>query len=381
MRNSGAGARILAALGFGALAAAALPPMFALPVLLISVPALLVLVGATPNASVAARRGWWFSFGNNLIGLYWITEAILVEAARYWWCVPLAVPALAATLALSVAFAAGMARLAAPGWPRLLTLAGAWVLGDLARQFIGTGFPWNLWGSVWEFPGALGDVLMQPAALVSIHGVTFATVLLAGLPLLGWRWRAGGLVLLAAWAGFGLFRLAPGLPPGPGIKAVLVQGDIQEGQKWSPALALAIFREHLELTRQGVAEAGAGRKIVIWPETAAPYLIGRDADARAAIVQATGGAPALVGAVRFDAGGKPRNSLFALDGDGAIAAVYDKWHLVPFGEYQPDWFPLPIQIVTRRRICSRGRGRGHCASPAFRRSGRSSATRRSSRPK
>ncbi len=335
----------LAGLGFGALSAAALPPVYALPVLLICVPALLAQIGGASGAWSAARRGWWFGFGLNLIGLYWITEAILVEAARYWWCVPLAVPALAATLALFIGFAAAVARLAAPGWPRLLTLAGAWVLGDLARQFIGTGFPWNLWGSVWEFPGRPGDVLIQPAALVSVHGLTFATILLAGLPVLGWGFRAVGAALLAAWVGFGLARTGTPPPPGPGIKVVLVQGDVPEGQKWSQDLALEIFTRYLKLTHEGVAEAGPGRKVVIWPETASPYLLGRDPAARRYIAAATGGAPALVGAVRFDREDRPRNSLFALTGDGAIAAEYDKWHLVPFGEYQPRWFPLPIQVV------------------------------------
>ena len=112
-----------------------------------------------------------------------------MEAAKFWWLVPFAVPALAAVLAAFIAAAAWVARYAHRGWPRVLALAGAWTLADLARQFVATGFPWNPLGSVWEFPGHLGDVFIQPAALVSVHGLTLATVLLACLPMLGWRWR------------------------------------------------------------------------------------------------------------------------------------------------------------------------------------------------
>ena len=85
-------------------------------------------------------------------GLYWVTEAILFEAARFWWLVPFAVPALAAVLALFTAAATAVARRAPPGWPMALTLAGAWVLTDLARQFVATGFPWNPLGSVGNCP-------------------------------------------------------------------------------------------------------------------------------------------------------------------------------------------------------------------------------------
>ncbi len=63
------------------------------------------------------------------------------------------------------------------------------------------------------------------------------------------------------------------------------------------------------------------------------------------IEQATGGTPTLVGSVRFDERQRPRNSLFAVIDGGAIGGVYDKWHLVPFGEYVPDWLPLPIMVV------------------------------------
>jgi len=331
----------LAALGLGALAAAALPPFHAIPVLLISVPGLLVLLDAARSPLVAARRGWWFGFGHHVLGLYWVTEAILFEAARFWWLVPLAVPALAATLALFIAAACFVARLAPSGWPRVLALAGAWVLADLARQFVLTGFPWNPWGSVWAISGPIGDVFIQPAAWLGVHGLTLATLLLAALPVLGWRWRAAGTALFAAWVALGLIRLQQAVPPQP-LTVVLVQGNVAQGQKWNQDLAVRIFRQYLDLTAQAQV---AGPIVAIWPETAFPGLLDANQPARQAIEQATQGAPALIGSVRYDAQGRPRNSLVAALDGGAIGGVYDKWHLVPFGEYIPDWLPLPIMVM------------------------------------
>lgn len=331
----------LAALGLGALAAAALPPFHAVPLLLISVPGLLVLLDAARSPAVAFRRGWWFGFGHHVLGLYWITEAILFEAARFWWLVPLAVPAVAAALALFIAAACLVARLARPGWRRVLALAGAWVLTDLARQFVLTGFPWNPWGSAWELPGPLGDVFIQPAAWIGVHGLTLVTLLLAATPVLGWRWCTAGTVLLAVWAAFGVLRLQPAIPP-TSLTVVLVQGDVDQGQKWDQDLAVRIFRHYIDLSAQARA---APPFVVIWPETSFPGLLDIDELARRAIEQATGGAPAVVGSIRFDTQRRPRNSLFAVLDGSAIAAVYDKWHLVPFGEYIPDWLPLPIMVM------------------------------------
>lgn len=335
----------LAALGLGALSAAALPPVHAIPVLLISVPGLLALLDGARNAGVAARRGWWFGFGHHLLGLYWITEAILFEADRFWWLVPLAVPATAAGLALFIAAACAVARLAPTGWPRALALAGAWVLADLARQFVLTGFPWNPWGSVWEIPGAIGDVFIQPAAWVGVHGLTLATLLLAATPALRWPWRIAGVAALAVWAGLGLIRLHKPLPPPTALTAALVQGNIPQGQKWSQTLAAQIFRHYLTLTEQGRLQLPPGATVTIWPETAFPGLLQIDQPARDIIQQATAGAPSLIGSVRFDDQQRPRNSLFALTDNGTIAAIYDKWHLVPFGEYIPEWLPLPLMVM------------------------------------
>ncbi len=345
----------MAAAALGALAAAALPPFYLVPVLLVAVPGLLSLIGAAPRARTAFRVGFWFGFGHHLFGLYWITDAILLKAAEYWWFVPIAVPGLSALLAVFIALPCVAAWYARAGWRRAFILAGAWTLADIARQFALSGFPWNPWASVWAFPGAAGDVFLQPLAWIGTPGLTFATVLLAAMPALGRRGWAAGAAGLALWAGLGAWRLRQPGPPARDLSVVLVQGDVQEAQKWSRDLAVGIFRRYLDLTAEGVAKAGGGPKVVVWPESASPFLVDSDPAARLAIAEAanggaTGSTPSLIGAVRFGrrpfaAGERPHNSLIALTGRGAVAGVYDKWHLVPGGEYQPSWIPLPVQLV------------------------------------
>ena len=117
-----------------------------------------------------------------------------------------------------------------------------------------------------------------------------------------------------------------------------------------PALALlslyvSIFRHYLDLTRQAVDQENGHAAVVVWPETASPAQLQTDPEARQLIAEAANGDPALIGAVRFDRSDRPRNSLFALGPNGLIEGIYDKWHLVPFGEYQPEWLPLGIQVV------------------------------------
>lgn len=336
------------AIAWGLASALALPPLHLIPVLALAVPALLRLIAAAPGPRGAATVGLWFGLGHHIAGLYWITEAILVEGARYWWLVPIAVPALAAVLALFLAASCAAARAFPAGWPRVAGLAGAWGVAELARQFVLTGFPWNPWGSVWAIPGVAGDIMLQPAAWIGVHGLTMATVALAAAPALGRRAVIGAVAVLAVWAGLGQWRLTMPMPPAPGLAVVLVQGNVEQGQKWDRGLMAAIFERYLTLTRQALSGV-AGPAVVIWPETASPYLLDRDDAARsmvAAALRRTDGAtvPGLLGAVRFDADRRPYNSLMALDGAGPPVAIYDKWHLVPFGEYTPSWLPLPVEF-------------------------------------
>jgi apolipoprotein N-acyltransferase len=133
--------------------------------------------------------------------------------------------------------------------------------------------------------------------------------------------------------------------PAPGLTVLLAQGNIPLIEKMDRAGALAILDKYLRLTETGLAPIH-GPAVVIWPETASLFDLARDAGGRAAIAEASGGAPVLAGSVRFDEQDRPRNSLIAVTGPGPAAAIYDKTHLVPFGEYQPTW--IPIQILPGR---------------------------------
>lgn len=332
---------------FGAVAALALPPFTFPPLLLIAIPGLLGLIGAARGPGGAFRRGLAFGLAHHLVGLYWVTNAILVQAAEFWWAVPVAVPALALVLALFIAVPCALARAVPAGWRRAAMLAGAWVLGDLARQFVLTGFPWNPLGSTWEFPGLAGLAFMQPAAWVGVPGLTLATLIVAAAPALGRRARAFAASLLLAWVLAGAARLALISPaPDPGITAILVQGNVSEidhRDHWRDrAWAVGVFDRYLALTRQGVAAAGPGRKLVIWPETASPFWVANDPAAAAAIAAAAGGATSLIGAPRQQEPGQDYNSLVALAPDGRVLAFYDKHHLVPYGEYFPSYLPIRL---------------------------------------
>ena len=348
--------QLLAAL-LGALSALALPPFHLVPILLLALPGLLLLLGLRRGGRGAFADGFWFGFGHHAVGLYWITEPILFEAARFWWLVPIAVPILASALGVYVGLTCALARVVAPpGWRRAVALAGFWVLADLLRGIMFTGFPWNPIGSVWAAPGGLGDVMLQPLAWVGAPGLTLATLLLAAAPAFDRRGRVASGVTLALWVGFGVLRVGQALPPAPGVTVALLQGNVSEGQKHDRRFVLDSFNTYLGLTRRAAAEARSQSPgqpvVVVWPETASPFLLDTDTAARGAVVDAAGpGATTLAGSVRFDADERPRNSLLALAGPRTAEGVppplatYDKWHLVPFGEYQPAWAKVGIQLV------------------------------------
>ncbi|MBW4023523.1 MAG: apolipoprotein N-acyltransferase [Proteobacteria bacterium] len=339
---------LLLALVLGLISALALPPTYILPALWISLPGLLWLIGRAPTARQAGLLGLAFGFGLNVVGLYWITDPILLEAAQFWWLVPFAVPGLSLAVGVFIAVPCALAWRARPGLARILVLAGTWTLADLALQFVFTGFPWNDWGTDVAVPGLLGTVLIQPAAWIGNLGLTLAVVFAASLPALGRRGVVASAILMLVWAGAGAARLALAHPAHPKAMIGIIQGDGGVEFASDRTTALALFRRYLRLSAAAVTEAKAedGGRLpvaILWPETASPFLLQTDAGARQAISDAVGpGVSVLAGMLRFGTGDSIYNSMGVVQGPGPLVAYYDKWHLVPFGEYQPAWLPMQI---------------------------------------
>jgi apolipoprotein N-acyltransferase len=367
-----AGRPALWALLLGAASALALPPLHALPVLLLTIPAFLALLD---RATGWKRAAWWgacFGFGHHLVGVYWVTHSLFTDIGRWFWLVPVAAPGLALPLALFAVLPALAGWWLRPGWPRVLGFAGAWVVSELLRGTMFSGFPWNLIGTGWAFH----PVGMQGAALVGTHGLSALTMLLASLASLrGWRPLATGAALLAALLGFGAWRLSQPEPADTGVQLVVVQGNVAQDLKWDADQRRPIFERYLTLTARAAGEAAQARPgrpvVVVWPETASPFLLAQDAEAmRLAAAALPPGGLLLAGTVRadWDAQGRPVrlfNSLVALRAEGGIAATYDKSHLVPFGEYMPLGGVLPIRLVMGGMDFSAGAGPVTLALPGL----------------
>lgn len=360
----------LSAFLLGLVSVLALPPVYALPVLLLTIPAFLTILGKATSWRQAAWLGLWFGFGYNLAGFYWVTHAILTDVAKFFWLVPIAAPGLALPMAVYTIVPAVFAWRVGPGWPRVIGFAGAWVVAEFLRGWLFTGFPWNLIGTVWAFR----PEPMQLASVIGVHGLSLLTVLLAGLPIL--RSRAanfGGLAVLLLWTGFGIWRLEASPPAELPVRIVLVQGNVAQDVKWDASQRLPIFQRYISLTSEATRAAAAAHPdqpvVAIWPETASPFLLAQDPDAiRFASQALPPGGLLLAGTVRAEWNPEGRlaalyNSLVALNPEGQVLGTFDKAHLVPFGEYMPFGGLLPIRLVTGGVDFSAGPGPGALPLP------------------
>ncbi|ACB94702.1 apolipoprotein N-acyltransferase [Beijerinckia indica] len=369
------------AFGAGASGALAMAPLDIAPAMIVAMSAALLLIdGAGPPRSrppfvqtgpAASRKtelksafvaGWWWGTGYFLAGLWWLGAAFLVEADEFAWALPLGVVGLPMALAIFPALGFVLARLVwIPGLGRLFALAAGLGLSEWLRGWIFTGFPWNLYGM------ALGDHLLpaQMVSLVGIEGLTILTILLCAAPALCLASKPWGLQ-----SGNGrLGALAPILVAGTGMGLILLFGFVrlslnptrfvdkvelailQPNQPQGPSFTIdnksAILAHYLSLSAPVMEAARKDdvARVLIWPESAFPFILSRDQEALSLIGSRL--SPNLwlaTGAARLDTDGEPHyfNSLQVIGEGGLLLDNYDKIHLVPFGEY------LPLEAMLRR---------------------------------
>jgi apolipoprotein N-acyltransferase len=303
-------------------------------------PALLALA----VRGLAPRRAAWLALALGTLAHALVWHWIWVVTVRYGhapaW-VGVVAPLLLAVYpgALVAAFGAASAWLRAPG---PFALAALWTAVEHARSFLFTGFPWGSLGYA-QHENAL---LLGLAPWGGVYAVSFASALggfgalaLAAGPRAGRRRALAALAAAAVLHGAGALGREPAEPGAGSLRVAVLQGNIDQGVKWSPDWAERTLEIYEDLTREAAAR---GARLVAWPETAVPGAPdGEPAlEARLAALARETGTALVVGAVglRFDAAGELvafYDSALVYDASGARLERYDKSHLVPFGEYLP----------------------------------------------
>jgi apolipoprotein N-acyltransferase len=320
---------LLLPLAGGCILATGHPP-FSLPWL--ALVGLILGISGILNASDARQsfwRGWTFGTAYFATTLHWIVEPFLVDPVRHGWMAPFALVLLSGGLALFWGTASALSSLffrsrlvRALGWAAILTLM------EFVRSFIFTGFPWALIGTIWvETP------IAQTVAYIGPHSLGLLTLVsaaaFAGLLFDRPALASVSLALpLVALLGIGLVRDQLEQQD-TDLTVRLIQPNAAQHLKWQPDMIPVFFQRQIDLTTE---EPQAD--LVIWPETAIPYLLSQSHLELKAISTASRGAPVILG-VRRRTNEGPKNALVVVGPAAEPAAIYDKAHLVPFGEYMP----------------------------------------------
>ena len=236
-----------------------------------------------------------------------------------------------------------------------------WVVFEFVRAHLPEiSFPWNLLG----YPAAGNPGLLQITAITGIYGLSFLAVGINALlawaaasTKLGWKKRAAiagaavAILLIAMFVG-------PRLVPQAEAKhyARAVQPDFPEAEEYPTDWFQKNAAEMKELEKLSLTPSEQKPDLVVWPEAPAPFSF---QDSQFATIASNlaihAGHPFLAGVIEWKkpvdpsdkvprGGVAPYNSAMLVDPQGQRVFVYDKVHLVPFGEYEP--FPLIHQVVT-----------------------------------
>jgi apolipoprotein N-acyltransferase len=350
--------QIAVAFASGLFSAGGFAPFGIFPLLLLS---LAVLVLLLDGANAEERRvwrsaliGWAYGFGQFLAGLYWVAYAFLVDPLQHAWQIPFVALLFPGGLALFIALACAISSFFwREGISRIFVVTVTYSLAEWLRGHILTGFPWNLPGYGWG--GSLA--VLQTVSWFGVYGLTLLTILFGvSLALLAERRRAPlvpatmTILFFAFWAG-GAFRLSA-IPTQlvPGVRLRIVQPNVAQADKYLPSLRARHWRELMDLSR---VIHGPPPTHIIWPEAAPPFLLGYVPQALADVAALTSGKTVLMtGAVRAEREPDARlllhNSFYIFGHEGQLLATYDKFHLVPFGEYVP--FPGMLHALGIDRL-------------------------------
>ncbi|HEY2886648.1 MAG TPA: apolipoprotein N-acyltransferase [Rhizomicrobium sp.] len=337
--------RFAAAFAAGAISALGFAPVDAFALFLLGFAVFVILLDGANSGEHqkrnAALTGWAFGFGQFVVGMHWIFYPFLVDPVEHAWQIPFVALLFPGGLALFPMLAALLASFWwKPGASRIFALATTYAAAEWLRGHVLTGLPWNLPAYSW----GLSLEILQSASLVGAYGLSFLTILFGAslaelfsspprlrLPVV----MAASFVLM--WVA-GYVRLSDSpTTMVAGVHLRIVQPNIPQDEKYRRDLVQRNWRRLIDLSKTATVPSPT---IIVWPEAAPPILLQLTPEARDEIADLTGANRVLITGnqrMALDSAGHRIffNSLYVFGAHGRLLSTYDKFHLVPFGEYLP----------------------------------------------
>lgn len=290
--------------------------------------------------------GYLFGFGLFLSSLYWISFSIFVYINEFWWVFPFALLGIPLFLSIFCCLFSGvMFYLRNHSYYQLL-FCTFWILTEWVLSRIFTGFPWAMIGYSFTF----SEALSQSASLFGVLGLSFIAVYV-GTCLYKRDERAilifTSVIILATMMFYGNARLKKFPTEYTDIQVKIVQPSIKQESKWSPEM----FWNNLDKL---IALSSDSNKadLIIWPESAlilsysSPLIANK---LQKFLVKSNSilitGSTEEEGVFDHD-DYKLFVSMVAIDPNMRQVFLYNKTHLVPFGEYIPLKKYIPIKKLT-----------------------------------
>lgn len=326
-------------------------PLFHFPLAALAFPLALAWIGLrATSARKAFKYGWLAGLLAGTGCFYW-----MVIPVQYYgglpWAIALPCPVLLAAfmglyygLFSLIIYYAGQC---ISGTPLCLMAGLVWTSMEMLMGSFLSGFPWmNLASAFAPWP-----IAIQGASLVGAYGLSGVLTVLAVATLLYSTYRSALLLasaLTLSLIAFGWYSFYSDAKTPPDYSVAIVQGNVDQGQKWEPDLQKETIEKYAKLSLEAIESAAP--RVVIWPETAMPFYIQDQSPFREAVLTLAkeSKTPIITGSPAYRVVDmKTRkyvllNRAWLIDDTGRATQSYDKEHLVPFGEYMPfeKWIPF-----------------------------------------
>ena len=213
-----------------------------------------------------------------------------------------------------------------------LYFAVFWTISEYLRGILFTGFPWNLIGyTTYKF-----TYFIQIADVLGIFGVSFIVILII-LLCNNKEQRRCGLIILLLTVLYGFYKITlfnNYVIPSKTNNVIVVHPSINQFDKMNNKLFWKNIDLHVSLSSANINNNK--KTLVIWPEAAINEILNEFIVNYLSNIILDDNVILLTGIDRFD-NNRYHNSAIIINNKNEILQYYDKRHLVPFGEYIPNW--------------------------------------------